>query len=29
VLSRMATDQPFTSVNIATDGNGGFRYTIV
>jgi type VI secretion system protein VasG len=28
VLSRMASDQAFTSVHIATDGNGGFRYTV-
>jgi len=28
VLSRMASDEAFTSVHIATDGNGGFRYTV-
>jgi type VI secretion system protein VasG len=28
VLSRMATDKPFVSVHITTDGNGGFQYAV-
>jgi len=28
VLSRMASDQTFTSIHVTTDGNGGFQYAV-